>query len=211
MAYNNAIPQATDRLKDSQSDLLGNFQAIKTLIDINHVTFDTPDQGKHKSVMMPDQAGGLPVFGAGECGFFAATPIAPQPLTGVNELFVHRSDGSETLMTAGDLQALDFPLSGWTFLPSGLLIKWGVEQMGSIIPGGIGLAIAVYPVGANIPVFTNIYNTLITLIPLAPPVGFITSFVNLAVTNPTQVGFSVRNLDVNPSPIYNIMWVTTGI
>jgi len=213
VAYNNAIPQPTDRLKDSQADLLGNFQAIKTLIDINHVTFDTPNQGKHKSVMMPNQVGAVPVFGATETGFYSATPIAPQPLTGVNELFIHRQDGTETIISGGDLQGLDFPLSGWSFLPSGLLIKWGLEPHPGGIPGfGLGFSIYVFPVAANIPVFSKIYNAFFTPVSLAPVVGLVFPSLNLVVTNTTQIGITLRNLDpLNPSPATNTLLVVLGI
>ena len=69
MAYNNAIPQANQPLNTSQADILANFAAIKTLVDINHVTFDIPDQGKHKHVSFPLQSA-APVFAANETGLY---------------------------------------------------------------------------------------------------------------------------------------------
>lgn len=61
MAYNQNLPQATDAISDSQSGILGNFQAIKTLVDVNHVTFDDPsgNQGMHKFLQMPDLAANI--------------------------------------------------------------------------------------------------------------------------------------------------------
>ena len=47
MAYLNNIPQATDRIKDSQPQILANFAEIQTLVGVNHVNFNAVDQGKH--------------------------------------------------------------------------------------------------------------------------------------------------------------------
>ena len=55
MAYNPNIPQATDTLNSSQGDLLANFMAIQTLIDVNHYDFASANQGKHMFVTMPVQ------------------------------------------------------------------------------------------------------------------------------------------------------------
>ena len=45
MAFQNNKPNASDFLSQSQDDILNNFGAIKTLVDVNHVTFDAADQG----------------------------------------------------------------------------------------------------------------------------------------------------------------------
>jgi hypothetical protein len=73
MAYQANIPQPGDLLSQSQSDLLNNFMALQTLIDINHVDFASGDQGKHKWVTFPVQ-GAIPPAGsgflAGELGLY---------------------------------------------------------------------------------------------------------------------------------------------
>lgn len=158
MAYDQTIPKATDRLKDSQPQLLANFAAIKTLVDINHVTFDdaSGDQGKHKWVSFPSQ-GSAPVFLAGEEGLYNLVYAT----TVKNELFVHRQTGAttaETPFTASLLSTDSAPAAnteGWSWLPSGLLIKWGRG-------GGTGAVTVTYPVGATIPAFTQVLNVQIT-------------------------------------------------
>jgi len=87
LAYNSAIPQATDKIKDSQSQILDNFAGIKTLVDVNHVTFDDPDQGKHKFLTLPVQAASPPVgaFAAGETGFYSFL----FPTTAKNEIYTN--------------------------------------------------------------------------------------------------------------------------
>lgn len=158
MAYNSLIPQANDKLKDSQPELLANFMAIKTLVDVNHVTFDDPsgDQGKHKWVAFPSQ-GSAPVFLAGEEGLYNAVYAT----TVKNELFVHRQTGAttaETPLTASFLSVSSAPAAlsaGWTWLPSGLLLKWGLTS-------GNGLTTITYPVSATIPAFTTVFALHIT-------------------------------------------------
>jgi len=56
MAYQKNIPQGSDKLKNSQDDLLGNFQALNTDFGVNHVTFDAAsNRGKHNKLDMPNQ------------------------------------------------------------------------------------------------------------------------------------------------------------
>src|SRR5438445_164595 len=52
MAYQSNIPQATDQLSVSQGDILNNFAALSTFLNINHVDFASGDQGKHKWVTL---------------------------------------------------------------------------------------------------------------------------------------------------------------
>lgn len=146
MAYNQNIPQASDQQNNSQTDLLNNFLAIKVLVDINHVTFDDPsgDQGKHKWVSMPEQ-GSDPATTANEVAVYAKN----SPLTSQSELFMrNESNGTVNDMTAALQNAI-----GWSFLPSGILLKWGNSS-------GSGLVTFTYASGATIPAFSAIYAVL---------------------------------------------------
>lgn len=145
MPYQNNIPQATDRIKDSQSDILGNFAAIKTLVDINHVTFDIADQGKHKWVSMPVQAAS-PATLPGEMALYTKTST----YTTEPEIYLRRqTTGTEVEFSSGLLAN-----QGWCYLPSGILLKWG---------NGIanGLTTITFPAAATIPPFTVIYNIIV--------------------------------------------------
>ena len=147
MAYQENIPQPTDKIKDSQNDLLNNFQAIKTAWDVNHVTYDLGDQGKHKHVSLPEQAA-APATAANELAIYSKQSA----LTGISELFVRReSSGTELEATGASLGAI-----GWSYLPSGLLIKWGVGSC-------TGNDTFVLPAGAGIPDFTAIYSIQLTV------------------------------------------------
>lgn len=142
MAYQNNIPAPTDQLSQSQQDIQDNFAAIKTLVDVNHVTFDTADQGKHKFVTFPVQ-GSAPTFNAGEVGLYNAAYAT----TGVNELFVTNQAGTSTPITASNPNT-----QGWTYLPSGILLKWGTSTVSGL--GNVSLSFG--------PAFSAVYSTQLT-------------------------------------------------
>lgn len=116
MTYVSTIPLATDKFKDSQPLILGNFASIKTAIELNHGTFDAPDQGQHKFLTMPIQS---PAPAAVANCMQMYTKIGTSST--VPELFLKRAGGSELNCTEASLIAL----GGWAYLPCGLLIQWG--------------------------------------------------------------------------------------
>lgn len=134
MAYNNNIPQATDLISVSQAQLLNNFAAIQNLISVNHVNFNTTDQGKHMWVTMPNQTASPPTgsgFLAGEIGLYNFINAT----TAKNELYVNKTNQATVVqvpITASILSINSAPTftpsfgsSGWTYLPSGIILKWG--------------------------------------------------------------------------------------
>lgn len=116
MAYS-LSPNPTDKLKDSQNDILQNFTAIKAAFDINHVTFDLADQGKHAYISFPEQVA-APATAVNERAVYCKQSLR----TGLAELFTRKENsGNEAEFTA----ALISSAAGWTILPSGLIVKWG--------------------------------------------------------------------------------------
>jgi hypothetical protein len=130
MAYNANVPQPTDLLSQSQSDLLNNFQAIQALIDVNHVDFASGDQGKHKWVTFPTQ-GAIPPAGSGfnpgELGLYNSV----NGLTTQNELYINKTNQATVVQiptTASILSSNSAPAqntAGWTMFPSGIVLRWG--------------------------------------------------------------------------------------
>jgi len=147
MAYNQNIPQPADQLKNSQPQLLANFQEINTLIDANHVGFNLGDAGKHKFLQMPRQVA-APTTAATDLGLFALLGAN----SGVSELNLRRqADGAVIPFTEGLLAT-----PGWTVLPCGLVVKWG----SSVLPASGGPLFRqawnfVFPVAGNIRAFTQ--------------------------------------------------------
>lgn len=145
--YNKLIPQPTDQLNISQGGLLLNFGAIADLIDVDHVDFAATGAGKHKKVSFPVQSV-APTFSAGEMGLYNFL----SPVTGINELWVVDAAVNPTPMTASIFSTDPTPNNntpGWTWLPSGLLVKWGFGS-------ATGSTTLTFPVAGNIPVFTQV-------------------------------------------------------
>ena len=148
MAYKNNIPQPTDALSQSQADILNNFAAIQTLIDIDHVDFANSNQGQHNKVTFPVQ-GSAPSFAAGSVGLYNFL----SPVTSVNELFLVKSSGATVSLTSSQQVTNN---NGWAYLPSGVLMKWGKGTATA------GVYTFVFPTGANIPAFNGIFSILVT-------------------------------------------------
>lgn len=171
-SYQDAIPQPTDQLSVSQGDLLNNFGALKTLIDQNHVDFTlgSPQAGKHTYVQMTLQTpNGIlsPVGGfiAGETALFTGLTTAPL-VTGVNEMILVKQDGTTKIpITATTSGTGGTPSHSykWSYLPSGILMKWGLVP--APLPG-VPTAqknLITFPTGAAIPVFTTTPFVMVTV------------------------------------------------
>lgn len=144
MAYQNNIPRASDALSQSQIDIQNNFGAIQTLVNVDHVDFASSDQGKHKKVTFPVQSA-APAFSIGEIGVYNLlyAPLAQ------NHLFIQPASGAAFPMTASGIPGGSN--SGWTYLPSGALMVWGI----GFIPAGPGSLVVLYSSVPTFPGFTT--------------------------------------------------------
>jgi len=145
MALNN-VPLTGQTLGVTRVPINQNFSVIGSTFEVDHVGYNLTNQGKHNKVTMPVQSP-APVTAAGEVALFSQT----SSLTNVPEIAWRRqSSGSVVEFTGGLLAS-----SGWTYLPSGILLKWGHTS-------ATGLTTVTFPVGANIPAFTNIFSMQVT-------------------------------------------------
>lgn len=136
MAYNANVPQGTDRISDTQQPILDNFIAIQTLIGVNHENFASVlGEGKHKFLQMPAQVPTIPTS-ATEVGLYAKN----DPTTGSPALFFQKSNlaadsglsFTEYENTLPGAPTTTQAASGWTRLPSGILVKWGSDGTFSV-------------------------------------------------------------------------------
>jgi len=141
VAYQANKPQATDQLSVSQGDIQGNFAAIKTLIDVNHVDFASANQGKHYFVEFPKQTAPLPVASANEVALYCQqSSYTSQP-----ELVFSHQLGSNAPVPARivEFTSAYWGTNGWTRLPSGILLKWGQ----ALLSNGLTTTTITYPAG----------------------------------------------------------------
>jgi hypothetical protein len=184
--YTPGIPNATDQLKNSQPTIQANFQSIGQVFDANHADFNSDTYGQHNLVQMPEQVSAPnPPFADTDVAFYNLE----SDVTDISEIFVHLSTGSfieeDYPMTASILSTTDANWatgSGWSYLPSGLIMKWGTGTATSPVTK------TSYPVAANIPVFTT--ATLNVNITATSNSGtYVASLYNLSGYTPSTTGF----------------------
>lgn len=183
MAYQNNIPQATDDISVSQSDLLNNMAAIETLVMVNHVDFNSGDQGKHAQVTFPlgPLAGQPFTYATGEIGLQSLNQLP----TSVPDIWMTRGTGTAIPIT-GSLKAS----SGWTYLPSGIILKWE-----TIAVSGPGNVVVTFPVATNTPVFASTFVAYLT---------------NLSAVTSYVVALTTTTLTINVSAATSISFLVIG-
>lgn len=144
----NDVPQSGQTLAFTQNLIRVNFQTIDAAFQVDHIAYTDSGQGKHNQVTFPIHIGTIPAIGvpvATEIYLFNQN-TAP---TNVSDIWLKRGSGTPYPIT-GSLSAAN----GWTYLPSGILLKWG--QSGDLT--GNDWTLINFPVGAGIPVFNNIFS-----------------------------------------------------
>lgn len=131
MAFNPNIPAPGDLLSNSQGQLLANNGVLDNIFSINHYTFsDTSgNAGKHKFVEMPINP--LPTISINEGAVYVKSSGQSQMFytsdTGAKEYQLTRAIDANAA-SFGIVTALPTPAQGsgaWTFLPGGLIMKYG--------------------------------------------------------------------------------------
>lgn len=136
MAWNPNVPQSTDALSQSQVDILGNFQALDALFN----------DGVQNYVILPVQSTD-PTTSSTEIALYSKVGI-----TGSQDLFIRQVSSGAVI----DMTASNQATTGWTYLPSGLILRWGAV--------GVTSTTQTYtlPTGGGIPAFNNIFQIFVT-------------------------------------------------
>jgi len=102
---------------------------------LNHVELNLADAGKHKWLTMPRQTFPQPAPGLTELLVY----VGLEPNTNLSQLYLKRdTDG------AADGVPMTARGSGYTYLPSGLLVKWGIGSTSNYF-GQVGNAPILFP------------------------------------------------------------------
>ncbi len=202
MAYNPTI-NATDKIKNTRPQLQENFTEIQDWTSIDHATFGTPNEGKHNQLTFPMTTPGAPVGGEIRLWNDNYAPTA-QP-----ELFIaNGTSGLNWPFTASFANA-----NGYTFLPGGLLLKWGNQVRVEASPNGGPF---IYVFNAAVP-FTQILSAWVSVAATNNPgqdVNAIAYATDLAT--PAQLSYRVwrRNLyntDGTDHPPYTVFIWAIGL
>lgn len=188
MAYQPNIPLASDRLKDSQADLQGNFQEVDLYLNVNHTAIDgTANQGKHKFVSMPLQVAD-PTTVANEICLFNKDDFSNN-----NQLFMRDPANGLVRQLTGFNANVTLPstLSGYFSVGGGLYVKWFTDIFPIINPNVVnGPRTIAYPIGATIPAFVN--NTYFAWFLPSGNTGGLTASINLSLTSSVNFSYFVR-------------------
>ncbi len=124
MSYNANIPQPGDFISNSQGQIQTNFAKIDSSTQgfgVDHVQFSaSSNQGKHNKSTYRKQTVD-PVTIANEIALYSKTA------SGALQLFLARASGGTVIQmtpnSGGDPAVFGF--AGQSFLPGGIIIKWG--------------------------------------------------------------------------------------
>ena len=133
MAYKSTIPAASDKISQSQADILGNFQALAPFGN-GYAAFS--------------QQSSDPSTSATQIALYAKT----SSYTGNLQLFSRLpSNGNIWEWTSTNF-------GNYTYLPSGLLLKFEFNTNATNLVNGNNTIL--FPVAAGIPVFTSTYAVI---------------------------------------------------
>ncbi len=142
------VPLATNTLAASQPSIRTNFNVISVAFSQDHVNYNVTigdgTQGMHNQVTFPRQGGDSVTTGTNVAVYSKLNAAGTE-----SALFFRKQTNGAVIDFTSSLQNQ----SGWTRLPSGILLKWGQAAM----TANTNVTVA-FPVGAGIPVFTAIYN-----------------------------------------------------
>lgn len=117
----NDVPKSGQTLGGTQPLIQANFADIETDFKVNHENFNDTDAGKHKFLQMPEQ-GSAPATAAGEGGLYTKDANSEPCL-----FYRRETNGDEVQLTTSATPTL--AEDGYTFLPGGLLLQWGLETI----------------------------------------------------------------------------------
>jgi hypothetical protein len=135
MAYSLTVPTSADKLRNFPAAISANWTAINDGFDTEHNDLLSGSPGTHKFVTLPEQAVS-PTTAANQGALFT------QEVSGVTQLFFRpESDGTIRRISAPVTDAA----SGSTALFGGLIIKWGVSNVGLAATTTISFAGGAFP------------------------------------------------------------------
>jgi hypothetical protein len=195
------FPNSSQSLGQTQAGIKNNFSLIQTTIDQNHIDLNLAGKGKHTVIQMP-VLGSIPVNPVPPGGLVAGDATLYSKTTNATSNFFFSPDasGNEYQLTRGitaSFANFGAATKGWTFLPGGLLLQYGLQN-----------AIHSVPIVFPIPFTNPPFNIQIT----ASIPGQTRSTVYADTSSITNTQFSAWTLDSSGnSTSTGISWIAIGI
>lgn len=195
LAYN-SVPLATQTISETQSLIKTNFDNIKTYLETDHVPFANANSGKHNQVTMPVM-GSDPGSSAGEIRVYSKTGSTSM----VPELYFQRNNAAAVVNMTEALASFN----GYTYLPSGIIMQWGVANQASTAAGNIAITFPItFP--------NNCFNVQITSqenTSGSDTNGFV-RLVTFSTTGATAYASARLTSGGNTGAIYSARWLAIG-
>lgn len=157
--YIPSVPTANQKVSQTQAPINTNFNVINNSFNVDHVNIQTlTNQGNHNKVTLVNQAAPLGAVAQGP--IIHSTPVTyPGPVT-KNELFLFQTsgDGGADVQLSNFFNAVVGSNQGSSFLPGGIVIKWGTFNMGLTIASKAVSFINKFPHSAFTLVLTQTSN-----------------------------------------------------
>lgn len=140
--FTSDTPQSPNPMNGTQPIILENFRAINEYVNVNHVTFNQSDAGKHNFLSMQNQATD-PTTTSTEIAMFTQVTGSPNP----SEIFIQYPTGGSTILSSVEISNQTVPVAGtgtsggntsegYCSFPSGIVFRWGnttVKNTGSTL------------------------------------------------------------------------------
>ncbi len=199
----NDVPLSSQTLTQTQNPIRQNFSVIGTAFAVNHIAYNdgSGNQGKHNFVQFPVNASP----GAGTVGEIA---LYNSSTSGASELYLKRGTGTAYSITqyggsAGSTQ-------GWTSLPSGMKVVWGLGTINS----GSNLSVTYIAAVSGFPGFSTFVGN-VQLTPIrsssSQPAIMIALQSWAAGTTANFVAQLVLTSGVSLAYPYYFVWMAIGI
>lgn len=195
------IPNPLQSLVQTRDPIRNNFITIDTSFDIDHISYNTAGQGKHNKITMPTiSADPTPGYATTEVGFFNKV----NALTTRNEIYAVQANNLSYPITAWNEISAPGYTKGYSYLPTGFIMKWGRQTILStafpqIITYGDG----------TFPVFSNLRSITCNCIGNNAPFFYLTQ-----ITQAGAAQFTVELVQLGGSPMasfnIDISWVAIG-
>ncbi len=127
--YTTGIPAAGNNPSVDQPKMQTNTNSINSLIAVDHFTFSSGNAGAHNRVQLGEIATTIPA-GLKGGGFetLYAKVAGSAPLGPLGEIFYHRAGALTGIQLTGPGTPTLNVNNGYTFLPGGIMIQWGLKQ-----------------------------------------------------------------------------------
>ena len=212
------VPLSGQTLGETQAPINSNFNTISTVFTADHVDYTAPGAGFHNTITFPltnpytapvtNATVAIPGFAANQVGLYSAPTVSPVPVSNANAPMLSTQDiwlqrGEATLGNQPiPITAYNFSTSasGWTYLPSGLLMQWGV---GTVSQNSLNVSV-VYPIP-----YTSIYPS-----PMITPNGNgFPAGTFLTAQGVSKTGFTAQSSSNQTSSVAvtRFSWMSMGI